>query len=112
MDQYNSGNLCVNFHIQIIGKIAAAREALVEVTSRLRSYISQELLKKDLAPPSVSFTSPMMGVVIPEADSSKKINCLETHTGNSPVISTQQNIPTAEATQHMIVSRHACYFYS
>ncbi|CAI9762495.1 unnamed protein product [Fraxinus pennsylvanica] len=63
--------------------------------------IVQELLKKDLAPPSVSSTSPMTGIVKPEAESRKKITSLETHAGNNLVISIKQNITTAEAAQQV-----------
>ncbi|KAL2550799.1 RNA-binding KH domain-containing protein [Forsythia ovata] len=87
--------------VQIVGEIRAAREALIVVTSRVRSYMYQEFLKKDLPPPSVSSTSPMEGVVKPKADCSKKITSLETHAGNSPAISTQKNTPTAAVAQQV-----------
>ncbi|KAJ6881405.1 hypothetical protein NC651_028088 [Populus alba x Populus x berolinensis] len=37
--------------VQIEGEIRAARDALVEVTSRLRSYIYKDVFEKDLPPP-------------------------------------------------------------
>ncbi|KAL9372111.1 hypothetical protein Peur_034355 [Populus x canadensis] len=37
--------------VQIEGEIRAARDALVEVTSRLRSYIYKDFFEKDLPPP-------------------------------------------------------------
>ncbi|KAL3838060.1 hypothetical protein ACJIZ3_022651 [Penstemon smallii] len=49
--------------VQIVGEIKAAREVLMEVTSRIRSHIYRELSEKDLAP------SPVKGATKPEASS-------------------------------------------
>ncbi|KAH9606492.1 hypothetical protein KSS87_016436 [Heliosperma pusillum] len=40
--------------VQIVGEIKAAREALVEVTGKLRSYLHKEFLQRDMLPPSNS----------------------------------------------------------
>lgn len=40
--------------MQIIGEIKAAREALVEITSRLRSHLYREFFQTDTTPPSAS----------------------------------------------------------
>ncbi|XP_074291726.1 RNA-binding KH domain-containing protein RCF3-like [Silene latifolia] len=40
--------------VQIVGEIKAAREALVEVTAKLRSYLYKEFLQRDMLPPSNS----------------------------------------------------------
>ncbi|KAB5531608.1 hypothetical protein DKX38_018278 [Salix brachista] len=47
--------------VQIEGEIRAARDALVEVTSRLRSYIYKDVFEKDLPPP-VSAPGPAGGM--------------------------------------------------
>lgn len=49
--------------LQIVGEIKAARDAVLEVTSRLRSYMYRDLLQRDAVPPS----TPLPGV---EASSS------------------------------------------
>ncbi|PNY18013.1 KH domain-containing protein at4g18375-like protein, partial [Trifolium pratense] len=52
--------------VQIVGEIKAARDAVLEVTSRLRSYIYRDLLQRDTIPPS----TPLPGV---EASSSNSM---------------------------------------
>jgi poly(rC)-binding protein 2/3/4 len=49
-----------------VGEIKAARDAVLEVTSRLRSYIYRDLLQRDTVPPS----DPLPGV---EASSSNNM---------------------------------------
>ncbi|GFP94763.1 kh domain-containing protein at4g18375 [Phtheirospermum japonicum] len=73
--------------VQIVGEIKAAREALVEVTSRVRSYIYREFLEK-------------AGALEPEAPS--RINApptSEIQAGNGPVVSTPQSSSAAAAPQ-------------
>ncbi|KAL6509241.1 hypothetical protein OROGR_022551 [Orobanche gracilis] len=59
--------------VQIVGEIKAAREALVEVTSRVRSYIYRDILEKDSAmePEAASRTnvppSSENGTVVPSS---------------------------------------------
>lgn len=40
--------------LQIVGEIKAARDAVVEVTSRLRSYLYRDFFQRDIVPPSAS----------------------------------------------------------
>lgn len=44
--------------VQIVGEIKAAREALVEVTRRLRSYLYQDTFRKDMPPTSDKLEAP------------------------------------------------------
>jgi len=46
-------------HFQIVGEIKAAREALVEVTARLRSYLYREFVQREMLPPSDSVSGPV-----------------------------------------------------
>ncbi|KAK2390739.1 KH domain-containing protein HEN4 [Trifolium repens] len=65
--------------VQIVGEIKAARDAVLEVTSRLRSYIYRDLLQRDTVPPS----APLPGV---EASSSNSmVTVAETATTNQNV---------------------------
>ncbi|XP_059304558.1 RNA-binding KH domain-containing protein RCF3 [Lycium ferocissimum] len=49
--------------IQIVGEITAAREALVEVTSRLRSYTYREFFQKDIPSPAIPASSPARNTI-------------------------------------------------
>jgi hypothetical protein len=87
-------------HLQIVGDIKAAREALVEVTSRLRSYLYRELFQKDMTPPSISAPGPMGSSIGLEASSPNSIAPgREGHTGGDPPIATYQNVQTVAAAQ-------------
>ncbi|KAI3457988.1 hypothetical protein Pfo_014651 [Paulownia fortunei] len=86
--------------VQIVGEIKAAREALVEVTSRVRSYIYREFLEKDAPVPHVAAASPVDGAVELEAAVRNNVPLsVETHAGNGPVVSTPQSSSTAAAAQ-------------
>ncbi|KAJ4954639.1 hypothetical protein NE237_011422 [Protea cynaroides] len=82
--------------IQIVGEIRAARDALVEVTSRLRSYLFREIsFSKDLLPLSISATAPspagsMFGF---EAASPNRIPSRESFQGTD-TSATYQNVQT------------------
>ncbi|KAE9604027.1 putative K domain-containing protein [Lupinus albus] len=43
--------------VQIVGEIKAARDAVVEVTSRLRSYLYKDFIQRDTVPPSAPLSS-------------------------------------------------------
>ncbi|KAE9587247.1 hypothetical protein Lal_00004831 [Lupinus albus] len=43
--------------LQIVGEIKAARDAVVEVTSRLRSYLYRDFIQRDTVPPSAPLSS-------------------------------------------------------
>ncbi|KAL2556261.1 RNA-binding KH domain-containing protein [Forsythia ovata] len=78
--------------LQIVGEIKAAREALVEVTSKLRSYMYREFLEMD-APTPISAPSP--AEVEHKATSSNSTTpSQEIHAENSPTKSTHPNTPT------------------
>ncbi|CAK9151593.1 unnamed protein product [Ilex paraguariensis] len=59
--------------VQIVGEIKAAREALVEVTSRLRSFLYREFFQKDMTPPPMSSSSPVGSALGLEAVSGANI---------------------------------------
>nr|GMC67045.1 RNA-binding KH domain-containing protein RCF3 [Ipomoea batatas] len=79
--------------VQIVGEIKAAREALIEVTTRLRSYTYRELFQKE-TPPPISAPSPM-GNLSGAETASLNNNSLsqENHTVTDPAASIHQNGP-------------------
>lgn len=79
--------------LQIVGEIKAAREALIEVTTRLRSYTYRELFQKE-TPPPISVPSPM-GNLSGAETASLNNNSLsqENHTVTDPAASIHQNGP-------------------
>lgn len=87
-------------HLQIVGEIKAARDALVEVTSRLRSHIYREFFLKDMTPPSVSAPGPVGSGLGLEASSPNNVAPgREGHTGGDPPTATYQNVQTVVAAQ-------------
>lgn len=73
-------------HLQIVGEIKAARDALVELTSRIRSYLYRELFRKDTTPP--------VSASALEISPNNTIPLREAHTGNNPPMTTYQNLAT------------------
>ncbi|KAL6972112.1 DNA replication factor C [Sarracenia purpurea var. burkii] len=59
--------------VQIVGEIKAAREALVEVTSRIRSYMFQEFFQKDMPAAPMLAPNPMGSEVRLDAPSSTNL---------------------------------------
>ncbi|KAF5450437.1 hypothetical protein F2P56_030791 [Juglans regia] len=86
--------------IQIVGEIKAARDALVEVTSRLRSHLYREFFQKDTTPPSVSAPGPVGSGIGQEAYSPNNIIPVrDGHTGVDAPSATYQNVQTVAITQ-------------
>ncbi|CAH1424408.1 unnamed protein product [Lactuca virosa] len=81
--------------VQIVGEIKAAREALVEVTLRLRSYIFQGFFQKDASqvPPFLA-PSPGGSASNLEAASSNNTTPRENYSGNDPTTASNQNLQT------------------
>ncbi|KAF7816677.1 RNA-binding KH domain-containing protein RCF3 [Senna tora] len=75
--------------VQIVGEIKAARDAVVEVTSRLRSYLYRDFFQRDIVPPSAP--GPNM-----ETSSSNITPVHEGYTG-SETPTTYQNAQTVAA---------------
>ncbi|XP_077212521.1 RNA-binding KH domain-containing protein RCF3-like isoform X2 [Tasmannia lanceolata] len=79
--------------IQIVGDIRAARDALVHVTSKLRSYLYREIsFSKDLLPSSVSGPGHIGGMYGVEANSPNKNLAHEGYQGNDPPAGGYQNV--------------------
>ncbi|KAJ4842333.1 DNA replication factor C [Turnera subulata] len=79
--------------IQIEGEIKAARDALVEVTSRLRSYLYKELWQKD-APPPYSAQGPVGGALGVETASPR-----DGHNGGDASFAGNQHVQSSAAAQ-------------
>lgn len=86
---HSEGNF-VHIHIQIVGEIKAAREVLVEVTSRLRNYLYRE--EKDMCTP-MSAPSPVGSALGLEPSYSNNTNPSRgTYSGNDLPIASSQNV--------------------
>ncbi|KAJ0101003.1 hypothetical protein Patl1_05190 [Pistacia atlantica] len=86
--------------IQIIGDIKAARDALVEVTTRLRSYLYRDFFQKDTPPSSISAAGPVGSASGMEAVSPNNITPVrEGQTGSETPAATNLNVQTAATTQ-------------
>ncbi|XXG77528.1 hypothetical protein AAC387_Pa08g1666 [Persea americana] len=81
--------------VQIVGDIMAARDALVQLTSRLRSFLYREVsLPKDLLPPPVS-ASGHIGSTLVEAISPNRNSAHEDYQGSDPSTAGYQIMQTA-----------------
>ncbi|KAI4307089.1 hypothetical protein L6164_030314 [Bauhinia variegata] len=74
--------------VQIVGEIKAARDAVVEVTSRLRSYLYRDFLQKDTTPPAPP---------VPGLESSSSNNTAPVHEVYTETPKTYQNVQTVTA---------------
>ncbi|CAN6564725.1 unnamed protein product [Malus baccata var. baccata] len=84
--------------VQIVGEIKAARLALVEVTSRIRSYLYRELFRKDTPPPA--FAPGPAGSAFPiDPSPNNTFPVREAHTGNDPPMKMYQNVQTGGIAQ-------------
>ncbi|KAL0548809.1 hypothetical protein IC582_013282 [Cucumis melo] len=77
--------------VQIIGDIKAARDALVELTSRLRNCLYKEPFQKD-ASPQVSVQSTMVSLGLEESSSNNNAAAREVHSGNDSASTAFQNV--------------------
>ncbi|XP_071709997.1 RNA-binding KH domain-containing protein RCF3-like [Rutidosis leptorrhynchoides] len=80
--------------VQIVGEIKAAREALVEVTLRLRSYTFQGFFQKDGQPGTIHAPSPVGTTSNLEAAPSNSTTTRETYSGNDTNVASNQNMQT------------------
>lgn len=87
--------------IQIIGEIKTARDALVEVTTRLRSYLYRDFSQKETPPSSISVAGPAGSVVGTEAASPNNITpAREAQIGGAdPSAAQHQNVQTVATLQ-------------
>ncbi|KAF4380365.1 RNA-binding KH domain-containing protein RCF3 [Cannabis sativa] len=84
--------------IQIVGEIKAARNALVEMTSRLRSYLYREFFQKDSTPPSVSVSGSFGNAVGCESSSpGGRTPVRDNLTASDPSTTSYQNVQTVIA---------------
>ncbi|XP_057472732.1 RNA-binding KH domain-containing protein RCF3-like [Actinidia eriantha] len=84
--------------VQIVGQIKASREALVEVTSRLRNYIYQEFFQKEMAiPPMLASNSLGTASRLELVSSNNVTPAREGYTGTEidPPPMTHQNVQTS-----------------
>lgn len=90
--------------VQIVGEIKAARNALVEVTSRIRSYIYRDFFQKDMPPPPppppMSATGSGGSALVLEGPSPNNlIPAREIQTGYDRPTVTYQNLPAIATSQ-------------
>ncbi|ONK66688.1 uncharacterized protein A4U43_C06F10940 [Asparagus officinalis] len=91
--------------IQIVGEIRAARNALVQVTAKLRSYLYRDIstrdvsTPKDMPPPSISTPNHAVNIAGPGSDlGSVKSSPREAYQCNEPPSSVNQNVNTTPFT--------------
>ncbi|XVF12692.1 hypothetical protein REPUB_Repub08aG0141000 [Reevesia pubescens] len=81
--------------VQIVGEIKAARDALVEITSRLRSYLYREFSQKDTPPPPISATSSLGNVSGLENASPNLTPARDSQTTSETSAGPYQNVQTS-----------------
>lgn len=82
---------------QIVGEIQAARDALVEVTTRLRSYLYRDFFQKETPPSS---TGPTGSALVVEAASPIDITpACEVQTVTDPPAATHQSVQIPATSQ-------------
>ncbi|XWS50333.1 hypothetical protein CRYUN_Cryun12cG0079100 [Craigia yunnanensis] len=84
--------------VQIVGEIKAARDALVEITSRLRSYLYREFSQKDTPPPPpppISATASLGNVSGLENASPNLTPARDSQTSSDPPAVAYQNVQTS-----------------
>lgn len=96
--------------MQIVGDIMAARDALVQLTSRLRSFLYREVsLPKDLLPPPVS-ASGHIGSTLVEAISPNRNSAHEDYQGSDPSTAGYQIMQTATTSLQSKVTVIGCSY--
>lgn len=96
--------------MQIVGDIMAARDALVQLTSRLRSFLYREVsLPKDLLPPPVS-ASGHVGSTLVEAISPNRNSGHEDYQGSDPSTAGYQIMQTATTSLQSKVTVIGCSY--
>ncbi|KAE8727369.1 hypothetical protein F3Y22_tig00005465pilonHSYRG00118 [Hibiscus syriacus] len=87
----------LNDIVQIVGEIKAARDALVEITSRLRSYLYREFSQVPPAPPITATTS--IGNISPDLTPAR-----DGQTANDHPAGAYQNVPTPATSKEVMKS--------
>lgn len=94
--------------LQIVGDIRAARDALIQVTSRLRSYLYREIsIPKQLPSPPVSAPG-RIGSTLIEACSLNRNSVHEDYQGSDPSTTGYQMMQTAAVPLQVKVTHSYC----
>ena len=97
--------LCNSSYFQIVGEIKAAREALVEVTSRLRSFTYRNFFQKDIPSPAIPASSPARSTIGADKNSFNNTSpSQQNYSVNDVPTSIYQNTPAKPISQPVKVS--------